>query len=49
LEYFLDSGLFTDLETWSLRGLPRPPDDKYADRLAQSDPVYAVWGERGAQ
>lgn len=48
LEYFLDSGLFTDLETWSLRGLPRPPDDKYADRLAQSDPVYAVWGERGA-
>ena len=30
-----------------LRGLPRPPDDKYADRLAQSDPVYAVWGERG--
>ena len=48
LEYFLDSGLFTNLETWSLRGLPRPPDDKYADRLAQSDPVYAVWGVRGA-
>jgi len=49
LEYFLESGLFTALETWSLRGLPRPPDDKYADRLAQSDPVYAVWGERGAE
>ena len=48
LEYFLESGLFTALETWSLRGLPRPPDDKYAARLVQSDPVYAVWGERGA-
>jgi SAM-dependent methyltransferase/FKBP-type peptidyl-prolyl cis-trans isomerase 2 len=46
LEYFLESGLFGDLETWSLRGLPRPADDKYADRLLHSDPVYAVWGEK---
>jgi SAM-dependent methyltransferase len=46
LEYFLESGLFRDLETWSLRGLPRPPDDKYAGQLAHSDPVYAVWGFR---
>ena len=46
LEYFLESGLFADLETWSLRGLPRPADDKYAGRLAQSDPVHAVWGRR---
>ncbi len=46
LEYFLESGLFRDLKTWSLRGLPRPADDKYADRLATSDPVYAVWGVR---
>ncbi len=46
LEYFLESGLFRDLETWSLRGLPRPADDKYADRLAHADPVYAVWGYR---
>ena len=46
LEYFLESGLFRDLETWSLRGLPRPPDDKYADRLAHSDPIHAVWGHR---
>jgi SAM-dependent methyltransferase len=46
LEYFLESGRFANLETWSLRGLPRPPDDKYADRLLHSDPVYAVWGER---
>jgi SAM-dependent methyltransferase len=46
LEYFLESGLFRDLESWSLRGLPRPPEDKYADRLAHSDPVHAVWGYR---
>jgi len=46
IEYFLESGLFANLETWSLRGIPRPADDKYADRLLHSDPVYAVWGER---
>ncbi len=46
LEYFLLAGGFAGLETWSLRGLPRPPGDKYADRLAHSDPVYAVWGDR---
>ena len=44
LEYLLESGRFTDLNTWSLRGLPRPADDKYAGRLRLSDPVYAVWG-----
>ena len=48
LEYFLRDGGFTKLQTWSMRGLPRPVDDKYADRMAQSDPVYAVCGERAA-
>jgi SAM-dependent methyltransferase len=46
LEYFLRDGLFTGLETWSLRGLPRPADDRYAARYADSDPLYAVWGDR---
>jgi SAM-dependent methyltransferase/FKBP-type peptidyl-prolyl cis-trans isomerase 2 len=46
LDYLRESGCFGGLETWSLRGLPRPQDDKYADRLAESDPVYAVWGTR---
>jgi FKBP-type peptidyl-prolyl cis-trans isomerase 2 len=46
LEYFLRSGRFAQLETYSLRGLPRPEDDKYAGQMALSDPVYAVWGER---
>lgn len=48
MEYFLRDGGFTNLETWSMRGLPRPVDDKYADRMAQSDPIYAVWGERAS-
>lgn len=46
LEYFLRDGLFGDLETWSLRGLPRPADDRYAAYRADSDPVFAVWGTR---
>jgi SAM-dependent methyltransferase len=48
LEYFLESRLFTGLNTWSLRGLPRPADDKYADRIMLSDPVYAAWGRKTA-
>ncbi len=46
MEYFLRDGLFSDLETWSIRGLPRPSDDKYANRRNDSDPVYAVWGQK---
>jgi SAM-dependent methyltransferase len=46
IEYFLTSDRYRDLQTWSLRGLPRPADDKYADQLALSDPLYAVWGTR---
>ena len=47
LEYFHRAGGFTNLETWSIRGLPRPLDDKYAGQLAHADPIYAVWGEKG--
>ena len=47
-EYFLASGEFTHLETWSLRGRPRPEGDKYAAQLPFSDPVYAVWAQRPA-
>ena len=46
LEYFLRSGTFDNLGTYSMRGLPRPRNDKYAGELALSDPVYAVWGTR---
>ena len=44
LEYFLRVGEFKDLQTYSIRGLPRPHDDKYFPELLYSDPVYAVWG-----
>jgi SAM-dependent methyltransferase len=45
-EYFLSSGRFSDIHTWSMRGLPRPKDDKYIDQTPFSDPLYAVWGTR---
>ena len=44
LEYFRQAGNFGELHSESLRGLPRPQDDKYAGQLAHSDPVFAVWG-----
>ena len=44
LEYFIGSGAFEDLHSFSLRGLPRPQDDIYAGQLSRSDPVYAAWG-----
>ncbi len=44
LEYFRQAGNFDSLHSESLRGLPRPQDDKYTGQLAHSDPVFAVWG-----
>lgn len=44
LEYLRLAGNFAGLATESVRGYPRPADDKYADRLRQSDPVFAVSG-----
>jgi hypothetical protein len=40
---------YGELRTESLRGLTRPEDEKYATRMAESDPVYAVWGRVGAE
>ncbi|MDX1824838.1 MAG: methyltransferase domain-containing protein, partial [Thiohalomonadales bacterium] len=44
LDYFQRSESFDRLGTESLRGLTRPVDDKYAAELAESDPIYVVWG-----
>jgi 2-polyprenyl-3-methyl-5-hydroxy-6-metoxy-1,4-benzoquinol methylase len=44
LEYFIRSGRFRDLQTYSIRGLPRPREDTYYPDLRYSDPMYAVWG-----
>ena len=46
LEYFIRSGAFKGLQTYSFRGLPRPHTDKYFPDLMFSDPIYAVWGQR---
>lgn len=47
LEYFRQAGNFGSLHSESLRGLPRPQDDKYSGQLAHSDPVFAVRGHAG--
>ena len=41
---WLAEARFDRLQTLSVRGYPRPQDDKYAGELALSDPVYAAWG-----
>jgi SAM-dependent methyltransferase len=46
LEYFIQNEVFEDLHTYSMRGLPRPHDDKYFPDHFYSDPVYAVWGRK---
>jgi FKBP-type peptidyl-prolyl cis-trans isomerase 2 len=46
LACFRHPGKFTDLHTESVRNLPRPEDDKYAQLRPTSDPLFAVWGCR---
>ena len=48
LDYFLKSGSFEDLHTYSDRGRIRPFDreDRYFGKIPFSDPVYAVWGRK---
>jgi SAM-dependent methyltransferase len=43
-EYFIESAGFGVINTVSIRGLPRPANDRH--RLALSDPLYAVWADR---
>jgi SAM-dependent methyltransferase/FKBP-type peptidyl-prolyl cis-trans isomerase 2 len=45
LEYFLSSGAYGNLETYSSRGWPRPETDRYYPQVRFSDPIYAVWGQ----
>ncbi len=35
---------FHNLHAESLRGLPRPADDRYYRQIKSADPLYAVWG-----
>ncbi|MGD9732077.1 MAG: class I SAM-dependent methyltransferase [Desulfamplus sp.] len=44
LDYFIKSEKFENLNTESVRGLPRPVYDKHIRERACSDPIFAVWG-----
>jgi hypothetical protein len=46
LEYFHRSQTFSNLQTYSIRGLMRPRHDKYYAQMPFSDPVFAVWGQK---
>jgi hypothetical protein len=46
LEYFLGSGAYKNLNTYSARGWPRPETDRHYPEIMTADPVYAVWGSR---
>jgi SAM-dependent methyltransferase/FKBP-type peptidyl-prolyl cis-trans isomerase 2 len=48
LEYFLRSGAYDQLQTFSARGWPRPATDRYFPQVPLSDPVFAVWGQTRA-
>jgi FKBP-type peptidyl-prolyl cis-trans isomerase 2 len=42
LDYFIKTDGLENIETESIQGLLRPEDDKYADKLLNSDPVFVV-------
>ena len=46
LNYFLHEQGFKQLYTESLRGYPRPTEDRHSDRIYQSDPLFMVSGVR---
>ncbi|UCD57810.1 MAG: class I SAM-dependent methyltransferase, partial [Candidatus Hydrogenedentota bacterium] len=46
LEYFHRSEMYDNIQTFSVRGWPRPDTDQYYPQLRISDPVYAVAGRR---
>jgi hypothetical protein len=49
LEYFLRSGKFGNISTYSMRGRPRPLHDKHFVETQIADPVYAVWGRTSSE
>ena len=44
VQYFEAAGGFTEIETRSYRGYPRPMDDPYYRQMNTSDPIFAVIG-----
>ncbi|MCK4709988.1 MAG: methyltransferase domain-containing protein, partial [Gammaproteobacteria bacterium] len=46
LSYLRSCGGFGAFNSYSKRGVFRPEDDKLADRLLLSDPVYVIWADK---
>jgi len=44
MEHFIGSAHFGDINTYSLRGIPRPTTDRH--NIPLSDPIYVVWADR---
>lgn len=43
-QFFCDTGCYDAIATLSIRGYPRPYEDKYFPKFKLSDPIYAVSG-----
>lgn len=48
VDCFRLAGGWTDIATESWRGLSRPADDRYGDRLPEADPLFLVYARRTA-
>lgn len=46
LNYFLHEKAFIELQTESLRGYPRPAEDKYSNQISFSDSLFIITGRR---
>ena len=47
-EYVLETGAFETVSTASVRGYPRPEEDRYYPKFRLSDPVYVVTAQNSA-
>jgi hypothetical protein len=46
IDHFIGSGRYDSIQSFSLRGLPRPVEDKYHNQFKLSDPIFAVWARK---
>ena len=49
LDYLLENRGFSELCTFSARNWPRPADDRHAEKIATSDPVFVVAARKKLQ
>ena len=49
LDYLLENGRFSELYTFSARNWPRPADDRHAEKITTSDPIYVVAARKKLQ